>query len=608
MKPSPGFVAVATLIFAVPVLRAQENVPQGPVVELPKFVVQDSRELPPPESWKYATMPGFEILTNASDKATQRLVKDFDEFRQALSYVWPVEQQISQTTSLIISGKGAKFDAFMPKGKGGSPDTATASLFLREGNKTAILIDLQATTLNVLNVDGADDAATGTDSGLIQVDHDKALYREYVRYLLSKSTPRMPAWFEEGISQIIMRMQVQSRRYIELARVEEANTISASAAMTQQINALAAADDPDAPQLPGAPAEDKDFPAALLRRRLVDMDKMFAVAHGSPEATNVLGNNVWAKQSYAFVHMCLYGERNKFQKPFAKFLQRIAKEPVTETMFKECFNMTYKQMLMQIRSYSESTVYETKIYQSKKGGEDLIVAPPPLPLREATQSEIGRIKGEALVLAGHRDAARLALIAPYVRGERDPELLAALGVYEKQGGKDADARKFLEAAWTGKTTRPDALLELARFRYADALAKPEGPEKLFSLAQVRSIADLLLVARRQPPHNVAIYDLLADTWARSSVKPKPEDAKPIVEGAVLFPMRLKLVYQSIYFAVDMGDLKSAHALADHGIRYAPDANVKKRFEDAKAQLPPAPASAPAAEAPKAEPQKAAAKK
>ncbi len=607
MKPAPGFVAFVSLVLLSPALRAQETQPSGPVVELPKFVVQDSRELPPPESWKYATMPGFEILTNASDKATQRLVKDFDEFRQALSIVWPIEQQISQTTSLILSGKGAKFDAFTPKGQN-NVDTATASLFLKEGNKTAILIDLQATTLNVLNIDGADDAATGTDSGLLQVDHDKALYREYVRYLLSKSNPRMPAWFEEGISQIIMRMQIQSRRYIELGRVEPANTVSAAAAMTQQINAIAAADDPDAPQLPGAPAEDKDFPAALMRRRLIDMDKMFAVAHGSPEATNALGNNIWAKQSYAFVHLCLYGERKKFQKPFAEFLRRIAREPVTEAMFKECFKMSYKDMLMQIRSYAESTYSEIQIYQSKKGGEDLIIQPKPLALREATQSEIGRIKGEALMLAGHRDKARTELIAPYVRGERDPALLAALGLYEKQGGKEADARKFLEAAWAGKTTRPDALLELARYRYADALAKPEGAEKRLSLAQVRGVVDPLLVARRQPPHTVAIYDLMADAWARSEVKPKPEEAKPIVEGAVLFPTRLKLVYQSIFFAVDMGDLKSAHALADHGIRYGPDAATKKRFEDAKAQLPPAPAPAAAPQATKAEPQPAGAKK
>lgn len=63
----------------------------------------------------------------------------------------------------------------------------------------------------------------------------------------------------------------------------------------------------------------------------------------SPEAINPLGNNVWAKQSYAFVHMCLYGRGKRYQKPFATFLTRLGKEPVSEELFKECFKMDYKK-------------------------------------------------------------------------------------------------------------------------------------------------------------------------------------------------------------------------------------------------------------------------
>src|SRR6188508_3361713 len=84
-------------------LPAQETpATTDPIIELPKFVVTDSRELPQPEAWRYATIPGFEILTNASDRATQRLLRDFDMFRQALGYVWPVPNKISHSTSLII--------------------------------------------------------------------------------------------------------------------------------------------------------------------------------------------------------------------------------------------------------------------------------------------------------------------------------------------------------------------------------------------------------------------------------------------------------------------------------------------------------------------------
>ncbi len=580
-------------LFAVGLARAAEEPTAGPVIELPKFVVTDSRELPPPEAWRYATMPGFEILTNASDKATQRLMRDFDMFRQALSHVWPVPQRGGQPTALIICGKGGKFDAFVPKGKS-VVDAGLASMFLKKGDRAAIVIDLQATTLNVLNIDDSRDAATGTDSGLISVDHDKQLYREYVHYLLSRSEPRLAAWLEEGLAQIIMRMKFD-RKWIEFAKLEDPNTVSAQAAFTAEFNAAAAAEEGGGLALAGAPAEDLDFNAALRRRALVPLDKFFAISHDSPEALNPLGNNRWAKQAYAFVHMCLYGYKGKYLKAFTTFMQRSAREPVTETMFKECFNMTYQKMLMEIRSYVDFTVYEHKEYRSKV---DVIIPPPPLALRDATQSEIGRIKGETLMLGGNAGAARATLIAPYIRGERDPLLLASLGLHERVAGEDDRARKFLEAAVAAKVVRAEAYLELARYRHADALAKPAGPNGRFSAPQAAGVIDLLMTARTQPPHQPAVYDLLADTWARSPLTPKREDVGALVDGVRLFPGRLKLAYQVAALSADAGQLDVAHSLAEHGIKYAPDATVRARFETLKKELPPEPAAPAAPAAPK----------
>jgi hypothetical protein len=297
--------------------------------------------------------------------------------------------------------------------------------------------------------------------------------------------------------------------------------------MIAEANASLTADDPDAATFAGAPAEDRDFSAALRRRALIPLGKFFAITHDSPEATNPLGNNRWAKQAYAFVHMCLYGYKGKYQKAFTTFMQRSAREPVTEAMFKECFSMSYDKMLMEIRSYCDFTVYESKYYKSK---EDVIIPPPPLALRDATQSEIGRIKGEALVLAGHKKAARAELIAPYQRGERDPNLLAAIGLYERAEGEEVRARKFLEAAYAGKTTRADACLEVARFRFADAVAKPAAADGQFSPAQLSSIIDPLLVARQQRPPLPAVYELIAETWIRSAVKPKHDDVVVAVEA------------------------------------------------------------------------------
>lgn len=563
---------------------AADEQPPGPIVELPKFVVTDSRELPKPEAWRHATMPDFEVLTNASDKATQRLLRDFDMFRQALGHVWPLPARGGPATALIICGKGGKFNAFVPKGKA-VVDAGLASLFLKQGDRSAIIIDLQATTLNVLNVDDSQDAATGTDSGLISVEHDKQLYREYVHFLLSRSEPRLPAWLEEGLAQIIMRMKFD-RKWIEFAKLEDPNTVSSQAAFTAEFNAAAAAEEGGGGvTLAGAPAEDRDFNTALRRRALVPLDKFFAIGHDSPEALNPLGNNRWAKQAYAFVHMCLYGYHGKYQKQFGVFMQRAARQPVTEAMFKECFNMTYKNMLLEIRSYCEFTVYQHKEYRSK---QDVIIPPPPLALRDATQSEIGRIKGETLMLGGHGGAARSELIAPYIRGERDPDLLASLGLHERVTGEAERARKFLEAAVAAKVVRPEAYLELARYRYADALARPAGANGIFSAAQAAGVLDLLLIARKQPPPHPATYDLMADTWTRSPATPKREDISAMVDGVRMYPGRLKLAYQVAALSADAGLPDVAHSLADHGLKYAPDAASRAKFETLKNGFPPEP--------------------
>src|SRR5688500_19578817 len=142
MKSLAALIALIPFVLG-PALDAQEAPPPTDVVELPKFVVTDSRELPQPEAWRYAVVPGFEILTNASDRATQRMLRDFGMFRQALSHVWPIPQRLSQTTSLIICGRGNKFDAFVPAGKV-VPDAAFASLFLKQGSRS----DRKSTRLN----------------------------------------------------------------------------------------------------------------------------------------------------------------------------------------------------------------------------------------------------------------------------------------------------------------------------------------------------------------------------------------------------------------------------------------------------------------------------
>jgi hypothetical protein len=59
------------------------------VVELPEFVVTETMILPAPESWKYAAIPGYEVLSSLSARETRRFVNDFQLLQQVVEVVWP---------------------------------------------------------------------------------------------------------------------------------------------------------------------------------------------------------------------------------------------------------------------------------------------------------------------------------------------------------------------------------------------------------------------------------------------------------------------------------------------------------------------------------------
>jgi hypothetical protein len=552
------------------------------VVELPQFLVTDTRELPPPESWRYARIPGFEILSNAGDRDAERLIRDFDLFRQALAVVWPLPERTHRPTMLILCGRRGAFDAFSQR-EASRMNMGSASVFVRNPEQAAIILDLQLKTLDVLADDVGTDPTGSTDFGLVAVEHNKQLYREYIYHLLSSASPRAPAWFEEGLAQLMMGLKFDQQT-IRLGVIEDPNTLSASAAAVAGVNASGEAD-PDLPALPGAPAEDRDFNVALARRALVPFRDFFAVAHGDPETRNPLGNNLWAKQAYAFVHMCVFGRGGRYQQPFALFLQRLGRgEPVSEELFTECFKLNYKTMMLELRAYIQFTDYKAQGARAKKG--EGLAAPASVEFREATQSEVGRIKGEALMLAGKTDPARLEMIAPYVRGERDPDLLAALGLLERSLGSDERARRFLEAAATESVDRPRVYLEVGRLRYLEAAAAPAGREGLLSSAQAEHILSVLRKGRTHTPPMPALYELVADTLSSAELVPDKEDLKMLIEGVNTFPRRSSLTLKAARLCARHGYPNEARELAAFGLRFATTSEQKAQFEAVRSSQTP----------------------
>ncbi len=505
--------------------------PSGVIIELPKFEVTDSRLLPPPETWHYAEIPGFEILSRISERETKRFMRDFMLLQTVIQEIMPglLRGNTPVPTALVLcGGRGKGFDEFLPN----DPTIerfGTNSLFFKTPERSAIVIDF---ALAELQLEG--------DTRL-EADPYRAFYAAYFRHLIRRQVgDKAPPWFEEGLVQLFAATEFD-KKTITFAQIGD-----------------------------GFGAEKiGDFNHMLTQRALMPFKEM--LAREGPRARSPF----WAAQCYAFVHYCLYGIGQKNQASFVRYVTRIADEEPTEKLFQECFKKNYSDFATELRGYIGFTAHKKMEFRAKKGQE--LPEPPAITLRPAADHEVGRIKGEVLRLGGHSVAAHNTLIAPYVRGERDARLLAALGLDEKLAGNDARARKFLEAASTANVQRARAYLELARLRLAEVSAKPAAPQGQLDTAQVTAVLTPLFTARKQPPPLAEVYGLIAETWSLSAQPPEAQHLAVVIEGVRQFPRDTALLMQATLLAAKRGFPEEAKALADRGVKISTDLGDQDRF-------------------------------
>jgi hypothetical protein len=547
---------IAAVLLAAPLFAAEPAptpAPAGPIVELPKFEVTDSRLLPPPEKWLYAEIPCFEILSNISERETKRFVRDFLLLQSVIREIMPglVGGRVPVPTALLLCGRGKGFDEFLPA-DGSVERYGSNQLFFQSPERAAIVVDF---ALSELQLEG--------DTRL-ESDPYRAFYAAYFRFLIRRQLAKPPPpWFEEGLVQLFAATEFD-RKTIVFAQIGD-----------------------------GFGAEKiGDFNRLLNQRALMPMGEML-----SPQPRT--RGTFWAAQCYCFVHYCLYGLNKKNQQAFIRYVYRLNDEEPTEELFKECFGKTYKQFALDLRGHIGFTAGKKIEFRAKKGQE--LPEPPPVALKPGSDADIGRIKGEVLRLGGHGTAARNHLVAPYVRGERDPRLLAALGLDEKLAGQDARARKFLEAAAAAKVERARTYLELARLRLDEARAGFKDGKGRLTPEQVGAVLTPLFTARQQPPPLAEVYALIAETWSLSALPPQEDHLAVVLEGVLRFPRDMPLLLQATLLAAKRGFFDRARELAERGAKLAREPADQDRFASLAAAF--ASGATPADPQPPKEPEK-----
>jgi hypothetical protein len=502
-------------------------------------------------------------------------VRDFLEFQTALGMVWPTPASANNVrvpTLMIVCGKAGSYESLRVRTSRGTNNAVhhRNGFFVEDDERSAIVIDYDF----IDNQPGMLASAA---------DPYRRLYNQYARFHMRRSLggEKPPDWLEEGLARLVETIDF-SQKHIEFARIDESlfhgYGMMAPGMLSIDIPFQGGFHHPAA----GGYGSMSGLPMDLRysgARYLMPLDKMF-----SKDVRGGSGSMGWSTQCYVFVHMCLYGTQKKYQRGFIQFASHLMSEPVTEELFKQCFGRTYKQMAVEMRSYLQIAFYQSILYKVPRGRK-LFSELDNVAVRDATQAEIGRIKGEVLRLGGRPVDSRNEFITPYLRGEREPALLASLGLLESLEKREDRALKFLEAAARANAERPRAYLELAKIRLRKTQAAMDNPAGRLDATQAAFVMEPLMAARRQQPPMRGVYSLIGDILLRGAAKPGGEQLKLMLEGVRFFPHNIELLHKTATLCLDNGNPEQASVLIEHGLKITQVSQSNEEFEKLRARLP-----------------------
>lgn len=549
------FVTLCAAILA----GAAEGPSAEPPVSLPPFLVEGKSRMPP---WRYAQSPEFEILSRVPDSTTQQLAGSFHRLHRLLGAILPENFQVrfDVPKTLILYDQTLLPTTAQAMLDGSSTPHPTPAA----GQRYGVLRNPRLSDVDVMTVFASVPPSELATSARARFSLDPlpagdsgyrpgwtSLTPDYVEELIAKRTPPLPVWFVSGFAGLYRKMHFS------------ADTI--------EVGAVFWLSEGETRALRKNPRE---LPALLPLESLL-----------AGPGTDAKKFDLWFAQTELFVRWALEDEKGYWRERFWQFLDRSSQEPASEALFKECFGIGYEHGVALLKRYLLSAVLKPATWQAK-GSSDL----PALELRDATPAELARLKGDWERLAAsyvrnhsssletpYLDQARHTLRRAYDQGDRDPRLLAALGLCECDAGNDAGARGYLEAAASGRVVRPRAYFELARIRFAAECARLEAPQVKLNTAQTADLLALLAVARTQAPPLRSVYELGADIWAQSAMTPQRGDFAFLAEGTRLFPRDAGLMLRAATLYAAHGLSNQAGICIEHGLKIAPNDAMRERF-------------------------------
>lgn len=557
--------AAGLLIGACAALAAEPK-----VIALPPFIVEETaRRLP----WLHSEVGGWEVLSSCSERLTRALVANHHRLHMLLGELLPPTLQLSMTEKQTL-------------------------LFVDSSHQPPSSQEVVAAmALTAAEQDRLDDVAAPLDDGRLRRppppprytflpnlrlwDRDAgvlfaivkenefnanrvALTPDYVAYLLRNRQPALPPWFVSGVLTLFSRAKFTE----DALTLERLDWLSETGSVALQTG-------PEA------------------NRALLPLAEFFAGELSSADTAQGEALPLWQAQAALFVRWGLAGRGAPRREALWTFVARAAVEPVTETLFLECFGFDFASAQQQIAGHLPEAIRNRLALRPAQRPRL-----PNFPVRPASDVETARIKGDwerleigyvkahfPVLVPKYVEQARRTLMRAYDGGSRDARLLAVIGLCEVDADNDLAARPFLEdAAARSQTLRPRALFELARLRFAALRTPPVGATSGLTPQQADEVLTPLVAARIQPPPLPEVYLLIAEVWAACAEAPTRAQLAVLGEGVRSFPRHVELVYRTAELNFRHGFTDTARWLITLGLTLAPDDAARKRFEALQARI------------------------
>jgi hypothetical protein len=547
------------LVLAATWLRAAE--PDEAVVQLPPMVVMETAKGPP---WYHLQTPGGEYLARTTPSTMREFVQaDLKLFQLLHGFVPESFQARVDLRSIVVLDRldqKAEGDAIMQDMARQAENRATAE---READPLAPRPSGRVESLLNLRVDDRDmnvlfaylDEKNFEGSRMV-------LTPNYLRFLMERRAPDLPSWLIEGAISIFE----QSSFVIEPITVRPFNWISGRETRALQ--------------------RDPEWPRALLpMAELLAPDSLRGESDHAPRRVAT-----WRYQAALFFR---WGNDPKHgaRDAFWKLAERATKELITDQIFEECFGFGMSEMRDRLSDYLAIAVREPMHIEPGKTERIRLDDP-----KIASKELVARLLGEwqrleiYYVAARHprfREAfaqeARRTLRKAYDLGDRDPQLLAALGLCEIDAGNPDGAPFFLKLALEAKVIRPRAYFEVARMRFVDLLRNQPTTYHL-SAAETESIVAPLRVGLRQKPLMAEAVALFASAWIRSAQAPTEVDFALLKQAAETFPARPSTLFRIAGVYAKSGRYVMADAVLTQALTFPADEQLRAPMVELKSAL------------------------